>query len=160
MDIITSSTSAHPIETGGVLLGLFTEGGRPWVVQAVTIESANAGGAHYQMPAGARPRCVDDARKIDPRLGYLGDWHSHPVDVGASDTDVSTIHQMAADPEALAPHPLLLIARRCGPEKYWLDLLELARWRLRRRRIVAAGGLEVTDTAATASSRARRKLKA
>ena len=94
VDITTASAAAHPMETGGVLLGVYTEGERPWVVRAVTIESTNAGGARYEPPAGARPRYVDEARTIDPRLGYLGDWHSHPADAGASDTDVATMRSL------------------------------------------------------------------
>jgi proteasome lid subunit RPN8/RPN11 len=158
LDVVGAAVKAHPIEIGGVLLGVYTEGGRPWVVRSVTIESANAGRAHYELPAGARPRCVDEARMTEPRLGYLGDWHSHPADVDASDTDIATMRQLASDAEALAPHPLLLIARRSGPDKYWLDMREFAGRRLRKLRVLASGGLKPVEVG-RGGPRPRRRLE-
>jgi proteasome lid subunit RPN8/RPN11 len=131
---------AHPDETGGVLVGVHSANGRPWVVEAVEVPSAHAGSSYYELPADARPEVVDAARVRDRRLGYTGDWHSHPADVGPSDTDVATMKAVAEDADGQCDHPVLLIARR-AEERYQLDGRQLARRRLRRLRLIVAGDL-------------------
>lgn len=131
---------AHPDETGGVLVGVYGDNGRPWVVEAVEVPSAHAGSTYYELPAGARPKVVDTSRVRDRRLGYVGDWHSHPAGVGPSETDVTTMKEVAKDARDDCDHPVLLIARRVN-EAYRLDGRELARRRLRKLRLIAAGDL-------------------
>jgi proteasome lid subunit RPN8/RPN11 len=135
-----AARNAHPQETGGVLVGLYVGRERPWVVEATVLPPHVASHSYYELPAEARPRAVDSARETDERLGYLGDWHSHPEDVGPSGTDITTMKQLAADPAAACPHPVLLIARRTG-SGYRLDARELATRKLRRLTVISAGGL-------------------
>lgn len=135
---------AHPDETGGVLIGVYGANGRPWVVGAVEVPSERAGLSYYELPADARPEAVDAARARDPRLGYIGDWHSHPADVGPSNTDVATMKGVAEDAGRECDHPVLLIARR-SEETYQLDGRQLARRRLRQLRVIAAGDLPVAQ---------------
>ena len=135
-----AAADAHPRETGGILLGVYTGRRRPWILQAPVVESEAAARAYYEVPAGARPRVVDHARASDRRLGYLGEWHSHPADVGPSGLDSETVQRIAANPEAGCPHPVLIVARRRESD-YDLDARQLARVRLRRLRLIAAGGL-------------------
>jgi proteasome lid subunit RPN8/RPN11 len=139
-DIRAAAAAAHPVETGGVLLGVYVGRRRPWVVRAVVVPSMRAGHTSYELPPGARPTAVDAARRIDNRLGYLGDWHAHPRDADPSSTDVATMCDLAEDHDARCPHPVLLIARRT-PAGYRLDARQLARRKLRKLRVIAAGGL-------------------
>jgi len=143
-NIRRASDAAHPNETGGLLLGVYVGRRRPWVVQAVVVPSLYAGSTSYELPAGARPKAVDAARRMDKRLGYLGDWHAHPRDVGPSSADQATMRGLAGDQEARCPHPVLLIARRT-PVGYRLDARQLARRKLRELRVIAAGGLPPAD---------------
>ena len=85
---------ADPDETGGILLGVRTNG-RPWITGAVEIASRDRGRSHYRLPAGATTPVVTRARQQDPRLGYLGEWHSHPADIGPSPTDRATMRRLA-----------------------------------------------------------------
>jgi hypothetical protein len=119
---------------------LYTAGNRPWVVQAATVASVVRGRTRFELPAGVRPASVEKARVVDQRVGYLGDWHSHPSDIGPSGTDLATMRRLARDTDGTA-NPLLLIARRRGAGRYQLDMREYARYRLFKTRIVAAGGL-------------------
>ena len=128
---------AHPKETGGILLGV-RNGDRPWVTLAVEIPSPDRGRSHYRMPAGATTPAVVRAREDEPRLGYLGEWHSHPSDVGPSPTDRATMRRLALR------HPrtgLLLIVVRRGIDGPWLDLRELTFPFLHRREQVPTGDL-------------------
>jgi len=133
--------SAHPVETGGVLLGVYVEGDRPWVVEAVELPSDAATGTSYEVGHDARPQAVDEARRRDPRLGYLGDWHSHPADLGPSTVDVATMRRLSTDPVAACPHPLLIVVRRSREDGCDLDARQFGRWRLRQVQLVLAGGL-------------------
>lgn len=139
-EIRRAAIDAHPHETGGVLLGVYVQRQRPWIVEAVVVPSQQAGHTYYELPPDARPEAVDAARRADKRVGYLGDWHSHPADVAPSETDIATMRRLAADAGAKCQHPVLLIARRTRAG-YRLDARQLANRKLRKLRVIAAGGL-------------------
>lgn len=138
-EIERAAAAAHPRETGGVLVGVIA-GRRPWVTDALEIASARSGLSFYELPAGRRHSGVIGLRRRDPRLGYLGEWHTHPADVGPSATDVVTMLQLAADTDAGCPRPLLVIARRVG-ERYELDARQFHGRSLRVVRLLASGPL-------------------
>jgi proteasome lid subunit RPN8/RPN11 len=137
--ITDSGRAAHPRETGGVLIGVLA-GSRPWVTDAVHVPSRHSTGNTYEIPAGARRRAVEKARQKDPRVGYLGDWHSHPADVGPSQCDQTTMASIAADARAGCSRPLLLVLRRAQAE-YAIDARQWTGGALRVLRVVRAGAL-------------------
>lgn len=92
--IRAAAGSAHPQETGGILLGV-EAGGRPWITQIVEITTPHRGRSHYHVPRGTTSAAVRAARKGDPRIGYLGEWHVHPSDVGPSPRDRATMRHLA-----------------------------------------------------------------
>jgi integrative and conjugative element protein (TIGR02256 family) len=128
---------AHPNETGGILLGV-RNATRPWITHAIEIPSTDRGRSHYRLPAGTTTAAVARARETDPRLGYLGEWHSHPSDVGPSSTDRATMRRLALR------HPrtgliLIVVRRRDGSP--WLDLREMTFPLLHRREATPTGDL-------------------
>lgn len=136
-----SAREAHPHETGGVLVGVLA-GTRPWVTYAVHVPSPTSTGTSYEIPAGARRRAVNEARRMDPRLGYLGDWHSHPADIEPSRCDATTMAHLAADARADCAWPLLIVLRRAC-EDYWVDARQWTGRSLRVLQVVRAGPLAV-----------------
>lgn len=92
--IRSASLATAPNETGGILVGVRVEGGL-WVTHAIEVKPALGVYARYEIPAGVTPGLVRAARAKDKRIGYLGDWHSHPEDVGASSTDRHTMARLA-----------------------------------------------------------------
>lgn len=155
LELEAAAGDAHPKETGGILVGVHTAGTRPWIVHAIEIPSKESGGAHYIVPAGRRRKEVERVRKqYDRRLGYLGEWHSHPIDVEPSPTDRDSIRTIAADPSSGCTRPVLLVARRVGDE-YHLDARQLDRHSLRVLNLIAAGQLLPIKTPA----RKRRSLR-
>jgi proteasome lid subunit RPN8/RPN11 len=136
--LLDAATTAHPAETGGILVGVLV-GTRPWVTHAVEIKSSGSSAIYYELPAGVRHRVVAELRKQDHRLGYLGEWHSHPADVGPSRTDIASLRQIAADPTSGCARPLLIVARRTQ-DHYRLDAGQLVQ-RIRRVRLVTCGPL-------------------
>ena len=150
-----AAAAAHPKETGGIGGGVHTAGSRPWIVHAVEIPSKNSGGAHYVVPARRRRQVIERLRKQhDRRLGYLGEWHSHPLDVVASPTDLDSIRAIADDRASGCARPVLLVARRVD-DGYVLDAQQVDRRSLRPLVLIAAGPLPRAD----AQLRARPSLR-
>jgi integrative and conjugative element protein (TIGR02256 family) len=105
-----AAARAHPYETGGVLIGVYTDG-HPWIIAAPEIGSPDRGRTHYRIPGGATHDAVMLARAFDDRLGYLGDWHTHPSDVGPSPTDLATLALISVR-HPLLPNPTQIVVRR------------------------------------------------
>jgi proteasome lid subunit RPN8/RPN11 len=135
--VVDAADGHHPDEIGGVLLGV-SVARRPWATRAVVVPTARPSRTYYELPKGARPATVDAARRDDPRLGYVGDWHTHPFDMGPSGTDLATMRALARDASSVRP---VLIIARCVGHRYRLDAWQFPGPSPRRLRLVAAGEL-------------------
>lgn len=136
-DLRRFARNAHPNETGGILLGVRTAG-RPWITLAIEIPTPDRGRSHYRLPAGTTTAAVRSARNEEPRLGYLGEWHSHPADVGPSPTDRATMRRLALRSPRTG---IVLIVVRHGIDGHRLDVREMTLPFLRSRRPVTTGDL-------------------
>jgi proteasome lid subunit RPN8/RPN11 len=145
----------HPNEIGGVLLGV-SVAGRPWITEATVVPTGEGTPTYYELPAGARHQAVDRARERDARLGYLGDWHSHPADIGPSGTDRGTMRELATQGDC--PEPLLLLARRQAAS-YELDAHQQTRRKLGMLELVAAGSLPVQQRSALKGAHSGRSSR-
>jgi len=117
--MIAAAANAHPNETGGILIGVHTDDGAPWVTRAIEIATDDRSHHHYKIPSGATQPTVHAARRTDPRLGYLGDWHSHPADIGPSPTDHATLAVYSIR-HPRTPNPTLVVVRNT-PDGRTLD---------------------------------------
>lgn len=151
--VVAAAREHHPVEIGGVLVGVAV-GGRPWVTEAVVVPSEKQTPTYYELPVGARHAVIDEARKRDTRLGYVGDWHAHPADVGPSGTDLTTMRALS-DRDADCSRPVLIIARRAGAA-YRLDPRQFTGRRLRELRVIAAGALPLAEEKRMTRSRGAR----
>jgi proteasome lid subunit RPN8/RPN11 len=116
--MVVAAARAHPNETGGILVGVHLDG-EPWVTRAIEIATDDRGRRHYKIPSGATQPAVRAARRVDPRLGYLGDWHSHPADIGPSPTDLATLAVFSIK-HPRTPNPTLIVVRN-NPDGRVLD---------------------------------------
>lgn len=139
-----AASGSHPEEIGGILLGVYVND-RPWVTHSVQIESVEPRHNFYRLPSGVRPRVVDELRKIDARLGYLGEWHSHPANVGPSLKDKLSMTCIALHSKNTCPNPLLMVVKR-DETGYSLDIREWRGWRLTRLHAILAGDLPHQNT--------------
>lgn len=114
----TAAARAHPNETGGILIGVYAKG-QPWVTAAVEIATQDRGRNHYTIPAGTTQQAVLMARTLDHRLGYLGDWHSHPNDAGPSTIDLAALAFISLKHPRI-PNPIQIVLRRTN-HGYTLD---------------------------------------
>ena len=111
-DILRMAQAAAPFETGGLVVGPRSPEG-VWIAQAVEISAEVPNTARYTIPAGVTHAAVDAIRGSDRRIGYLGDWHTHPADAGPSCRDVSTLTANVR-PSGGAQRLVGLVRRRPG----------------------------------------------
>lgn len=153
--MFSAAAQAHPNETGGILIGVYLEG-HPWVTTAVEVPTTDRGRSHFRLPAGVDHSAVAAARTQDHRLGYLGDWHSHPHDVGHSSRDLATLALISVR-SPLQPNPTQIVVRRTD-RGYALDARRLVRVRTRICSITLTGGLPALEPPAHAESPAPDSL--
>jgi integrative and conjugative element protein (TIGR02256 family) len=125
--LIKWSDEAAPLETGGVLLGMFADG-EPWVTAVAHVDNAERTRSRYELPAGVTQDIVRRARARDDRVGYLGDWHSHPADVGPSSTDLGSLRRIAARAIGMGNRPPIIVVVRRGKGGWGLDGRMALRW--------------------------------
>jgi hypothetical protein len=79
-------------------------------------------------------------RRADARLGYLGDWHTHPRDAAASDVDRRMLRRLSGSDSPDAGETVLLIVRRRCRE-YVVDAHLADRRGVREAAVVRTGDL-------------------
>jgi len=124
----------RPRESGGVLLGRTSAGGRDLELTELVGAGPKAKRERHRFtPDGPwqRAEIAERHRRSPIGLAYLGDWHSHPSGGGPSERDRRTAAKIAATERALCPHPIMLIATR-SRGNWELRAYLYARRRLRR----------------------------
>lgn len=129
----------YPKETGGILMGVYVDG-IPWVTHLYHFESPISSKVYYQISANIRPKIIEHVKMQDSRIGYLGEWHSHPKNIGPSPLDLLTIIKIANDKRAKCKRPLLFVIRRTEQD-YILDARRLSSIILKKVDITLAGPL-------------------
>ncbi|WP_372494054.1 Mov34/MPN/PAD-1 family protein [Mycolicibacterium neoaurum] len=136
--MFSAAAQAHPNETGGILIGVYQKG-HPWVTKVIEVPTSDRGRSHFRLPAGVDHSAVATARMQDPRLGYLGDWHSHPHDVGHSPRDLATLALISVR-SPLQPNPTQIVVRKAN-HGYTLDARRLVMVSVKSCSITLTGGL-------------------
>jgi proteasome lid subunit RPN8/RPN11 len=102
------SRAALPDETGGVLIGCLVDG-RPLIAEAIEVPDQHATDRSFTISEGRVPEVVAEATRHDHRLGYLGEWHSHPDGAEPSPADIGTMLVLAGAEASQFHAPLLLL---------------------------------------------------
>ena len=107
-----SAREALPREVGGILLGYYQAEG-PRVVIAPVVPDPRATRIRYRRDARAAALILEAHQNADVTglLGYLGEWHTHPLPVGPSNTDVASAQRLAKD----GGHDVALLVIALGP---------------------------------------------
>lgn len=109
---------AAGLETGGILLGRYSESGDRALVNRATGAPRDSVAGPFRFFRGVRglQRAID--RVWRGGTYYLGEWHFHP---GGSATpsgiDIKQMQQFARDPDYQCPEPVLLVVG--GEEPDW-----------------------------------------
>lgn len=107
--ISTAAATAHPHETGGLLLGWW-DSGRIVVRYAIEVPDPEATENNWTRNQRSAQAALDQAlaHHRHPWLGYVGDWHSHPSTCPASSHDIAAIKRACGQYE----QPLVLLVHR------------------------------------------------
>jgi hypothetical protein len=89
---------AWPSETGGILLG-WHDGETMVVSDALQVDDPEASPHGYMRNDGTAQHALDAflSGSSDPRVGYIGEWHSHPSPQPPSHIDYTTLRELALD---------------------------------------------------------------
>ncbi|MDA0352854.1 MAG: Mov34/MPN/PAD-1 family protein [Chloroflexi bacterium] len=110
-ELVALADDAHPYETGGILVGVQSDD-YPWITQALELKGDNASKNRFRLEGDIGRAAVDSVRAGDARLGYLGDWHSHPFDVSASPRDLAALEVITAAEQGEPLSPFIVVVRR------------------------------------------------
>jgi hypothetical protein len=137
---------ALPNETGGVLLGCVIDE-RPVIAEVIEITDPDATARCYTIPEGRVNDAVSEAQARDPRLGYLGEWHSHPSGAGPSPLDLATM--LGAAQDSGTSDPILVLVHPRTSDSRTVTAYATTRAGLRTAEICVTGDLPATDLAAS-----------
>lgn len=135
------AAAAAPNETGGVLVGRFI-GGVPVVTTVVELPSLKATPSGFRVEDGVTSPAVEAAVGKDATVGYVGEWHSHPSDQPASETDRTTMLRLASTDGT--GEPVLVVLRPRG-DGYDLDAYVATGADLHRVPVMTVGDIGVTS---------------
>jgi proteasome lid subunit RPN8/RPN11 len=115
--------SALPREVGGLLLG-HQLGDALLVTEILVVPDPNATRIRYRRIAPVASQLLHDAMSRDDTglLGYLGEWHSHPLPFGPSPIDRAAMGDLAMSCGTATP--LIVVSRRRGrwrPFLHWAE---------------------------------------
>jgi integrative and conjugative element protein (TIGR02256 family) len=102
---------AAPKETGGVLVGYYTEAQDCAVVTEVSgaPPDSRSGRNFFVRGTAELQRWLNRLWRRERRF-YLGDWHSHPGGAPrASPTDIAQLKEIAEDESRKCPEPVALL---------------------------------------------------
>jgi integrative and conjugative element protein (TIGR02256 family) len=105
------SRGAAPEETGGVLVGYYTEAQDCAVVTGVSEAppDSRSGRNFFVRGIAGLQRWLNGLWRTERRF-YLGDWHSHPGEAPrASPTDIIQLKEIAEDESRKCPEPVALL---------------------------------------------------
>lgn len=132
--------AALPRETGGILVGWRGGASRLSVtaMTAVVVVDPVAGRTAYELDRERAQRALDVsiAHGLDSRLGYVGEWHSHPAPQPPSSQDLHSL----SDSARLASGPVALVVAALSPPVCgltWYGRVGERRSRFRRVRVYA-----------------------
>jgi proteasome lid subunit RPN8/RPN11 len=107
--IVVAAGVAHPLETGGLLLGWW-DADKIVIRHAVEVPDPSATTNSWTRDEPQAQAVLDAALTTHehPWLGYVGDWHTHPGVCGASRRDISSICRASRQYD----RPLALLVHR------------------------------------------------
>lgn len=137
--VINFSKDSYLFETGGILVGVMKDN-IPWITHIEQIISSKKQYNRYNILKGARPKIISRLRKLDRRIGYIGEWHSHPKNIGLSYIDKQTISRISKDLSANCKSPIIMIIKNSSSGNT-IEIKQLLKNRFYKLSYILAGYL-------------------
>ena len=133
-DILAHCRKAGRVETGGILIGRYSElGDRAVVVEASgpPRDSRRLAFAFWRGIVGLRTMLADRWRKTGHH--YLGEWHFHAFSSAEpSERDLTQMAAFAADADYQCPRPILIVIGGDPANEYGVEAVVLQEGRVIR----------------------------
>ncbi|MCS5480616.1 Mov34/MPN/PAD-1 family protein [Corynebacterium sp. YIM 101645] len=117
-----------PNEIGGILVGWWEDGKTAVIHEFVVVPDIQSGTNHYERGhKGAQKLLTDLIHELeDPKIGYIGEWHSHPAPQPPSRTDRNAIADIVRENGS----PVVLVVLAVAPNRNILPfgLIGRNRW--------------------------------
>lgn len=140
--------SRHAIEAGskelgGILVGWWEDSGTAVVHDLLIVPDAGAGWNHYKRKHRGAQKVLNDYRDglDDHRVGYIGEWHSHPAPQQPSGTDRAALTLIAR--RSGSPVVLVVLSAERGEVTPYALIGRPGRWP--RRRTIEGATIERMD---------------
>lgn len=119
---------ASPHEVGGILVGWWEGNSTAVVVEFLPVTDPAAGLSHYERRHALAQDALDKylRNREDPRLGYVGEWHSHPAPQLPSRIDRSELNAIVR--QSRMQVALVVLAIDEGPAITAHGLIGHPRW--------------------------------
>jgi len=119
---------AAPNELGGILVGWWEGRDTAVVQELLLVPDYQAGRSHYERGHSHAQAILDAYVRSgdDPRLGYIGEWHSHPAPQPPSSVDRSALAAIVR--QAHSPVALVVLALISDHEVVSHALIGRPRW--------------------------------
>lgn len=113
---------ALPKELGGILVGWWEGNSTAVVVGVLSVPDPAAGRSHYERRHLLAQEILDTylGSHGDPRLGYVGEWHSHPAPQPPSSTDRNELTAIVRQSRKRAALVVLAVQDGNGVEAHGL----------------------------------------
>jgi proteasome lid subunit RPN8/RPN11 len=108
--VASLARQAGSVETGGILIGEYLDGGRTVRITEATAMPEDSSFGRFWFKRGRKG--LDTLLRDRWALGryYVGEWHSHPGgSAEPSGSDIAAMRQIASDPMYRCEAPLLLV---------------------------------------------------
>lgn len=112
---------AGGVETGGILLGRYSEDLRCASIHSITGPPPDSKKRFSQFVRGIKglPELLAKLWNKTDRTYYLGEWHHHPLSIpNPSPDDINQMNQIANSEKYACPEPILLILSG-SPSENW-----------------------------------------
>lgn len=120
--------TAAPKELGGILIGWWEDNHIAVVHALIPVPDEHAGHTHYERRWSSAQQILDDylRRSNDARIGYIGEWHSHPGPYPPSWTDRSELKSISR--QSGRPVALIVISLAPTGDMISYGLISRPRW--------------------------------
>ena len=124
-EIVSFCRSSVGVETGGILIGNYSQDNRTALVTEATgppVDSVR-GFARFVRGIIGLQEMLNKLWLGQSRKYYLGEWHFHPMAVpDPSGQDINQMRKIACDTRYACPEPILVILSGCPTNKWQLNV--------------------------------------
>lgn len=113
--IISESNNRVPLETGGIIIGIFESSKIVLTHASVAGPQAVHTPSNFIRDGDYTQQFLDDiVYQSNTSVNYIGEWHSHPSNCGPSQKDIQAMRWIASNPNYNVATPVMGLCIKRG----------------------------------------------